>query len=335
MTSKLFITLTRRQVTEDLARRLVEIGVSGVRLIAKGYRPAEYRKDYDILTEVGRSLREDFDVMVDLPGGKPRISASVEDFDVERGQRLMLQPEIDLHDSSTGVVAIGTVGLMPFLTSLQPGHRILVSDGSIEMRVVSVDQNYVLVEVVSEEGVVTASRSINLPDSRVRYASRGDDDGTLVAFERDHPVTVAVSMVASAADVARVRQMLPCARVVAKVESQMGLDHLDEIAAEADELLIARGDLSIELPLEQIGVAAEAITTAAYAHGRDHVVAAGFLESLQRADRPSIAEVSDLWHFHSRGTRRFLLSGTICVTNPAKVARCARGLLDAFDRTVE
>lgn len=329
--SKLLITVTRHQVTEDLTRRLAQAGISGVRLIAKGYKPAEYRRDYDTLTAVGRQVRADFRVIVDLPGGKPRISSTIDNFDVERGERLVLQPEQDLHEAPDGVKAIGTVGLMPFVTDLEPGHRILVSDGSIEMRVVTVDEHYVLVEVESDAGTVTASRSINLPDSRVRYMSRGDDDGTLVAFERNSPLIVAVSMVASPTDVSRVRQMLPNAHVIAKIESQLGLENLDAIAQQADELLIARGDLSVELPLEHIGQAADRIAEVAATNGRDHIVAAGFLESLERKERPTTAEVSDLWHFHRRGTRSFLLSGTVCVTNPLEVARWARSLLDAFD----
>ena len=308
--SKLLITLTRRQVTEDLTRRLAESGASGVRLIAKGYKPAEYRKDYDMLQRVGGEEREGFEIIVDLPGGKPRISSLVDDFVVDRGMRLALQPEDDLHQAPDGVRSVGTVGLMPFVTNLRKGHRVMVSDGSIEMRVVGVDQDYVLVEVETEVGTVTASRSINLPDSHVRYMSRGDDDGTLVAFDRNSHLTVAVSMVTAATDVSRIRQMLPNARVIAKIESQRGLENLDEIADQADELLIARGDLSIELPIASIGAATETIANTARDNDCEHLVAAGFLESLEHRARPSTAEVCDMWHFHRMGTRRFLLSGT-------------------------
>jgi pyruvate kinase len=333
--SSLLITLTRSQVTEELARRLAQAGVSGVCLIAKGYKPAEYLKDYETLKRVGVQLHEEFEVIVDLPGGKPRIGSTVEDFVVERGERLMLQPDQALHPASPGVSSVGTVGLMPFVTSLRPGHRVLVSDGSIELRVIDIGRDYVLVEVETDLGTVAASRSINLPDSRVRYMSRGDDDGTLVAFERDCELDVAVSMVAGALDVSRVRQMLPNARVIAKIETQFGLDNLEKIAEQADELLIARGDLSIELPVERIGLAADAIMDAAKAHGCSYIVAAGFLESLERRDRPTTAEVSDLWHFHRLGTRRFLLSGAVCVTNPLEVTRWARRLLDTFDKVAE
>jgi pyruvate kinase len=331
--SRVLITLTRRQASAELAERLVEAGASGVRLIAKGYRPAEYRADYDALVHGAQSSDEPFRVIVDLPGGKPRISAFTDDFEVERGQRVALHPESDLVPDGGAVRRVATVGLMPFLTLLEPGHRVLVADGSIEMRVIQVDAaNYVLVEVMNDGGVITASRSINLPDSKARYSSRGDDDGTLVAFGRDERVEVAVSMASAPNDVERIRRMLPSAYVVAKIETYAGIANLNALARAADELLIARGDLSIELPLPSLGSSTQQIVDACQRAEKPYMLAAGMLDSVQRTDRPSIAEVSELWHFHRSGVRQFLLSGTVCVTNPIEATRWARTLLDSYDR---
>jgi pyruvate kinase len=329
--SKLLLTLTKRQATPDLVRRLVDNGISGVRLIAKGYRPAEYRANYDDLMAAGSECTEEFRVIVDLPGGKPRVSSRADDFRVERGDYLLLRSEADDLAQTGDARVVATVGLMPFVTGLKIGDRVLVSDGAIQMQIVQIDGDGVLVRVLNSEGMITASRSINLPDSGLRYSSRGDDDGVLVAFEKESTVEVAVSMVASERDVMRVHTLLPSARVLAKVESRAGLENISAIAEAADEVIIARADLSIEMPLGELGSATETILAAAEASGKPCVLGAGFLETLQRAERPSIAEVSDVWHYHRRGVRQFLLSGTLCVTNPLEAAHYANHLLRHFD----
>jgi|GEM_PF-7087042 len=331
--SRLLITMTRRQATATLVTRLAEEGCAGIRLIAKGYKPAEYRDNFEELEQAARQIREEFRIIVDLPGGKPRISSYTDDFPVERGDQLLLRFDdggLCEHDGSTSV---GTVGLASFITDLHPGHRVLICDGELELRVEQKDEQGFWVEVISEAGMITASRSINLPDSEVLYRSRGDDDGVLVSFEPDSKVEVAVSMAAKATDVERVRAMLPCARVLAKVESQVGLDNLTEIAEHADELVIARGDLSIEVGPRDLMAATERIVDHGRRQGKEVMLAAGMLVSLERGEKPSIAEVSDLWHFHRLGVRQFLLSGTICISQPLEAVRWGRKLLSAWDGT--
>lgn len=331
--SRLLITMTRRQATAALVRRLAEEGCAGVRLIAKGYKPAEYRDNFEELGEAARMVREDFRIIVDLPGGKPRISNYAHDFPVERGDQLLLRFDDGGLCEKSGNTSVGTVGLASFITDLHPGHRVLVCDGELELRVEQKDEDGFWVEVISEAGTITASRSINLPDSDVLYRSRGDDDGVLVSFEPDSEVEVAVSMAAKATDVERVRAMLPDARVLAKVESQMGLDNLVEITERADELLIARGDLSIEVGPRDLMAATQQIITCGCEHGKEVILAAGLLVSLERAEKPSIAEISDLWHFHRMGVRQFLLSGTVCISQPLEAVRWGRKLLAAWDET--
>ena len=329
--SQLLITMTKRQATAALVRRLAQEGCAGIRLIAKGYKPAEYRDNFEELEHAAREIREDFRIIVDLPGGKPRISNYAHDFPVERGDQLLLRFDDGGLAEENGSTSVGTVGLVSFVTDLDPGHRVLVCDGEVEMRVESRDENGFWAEVISEAGVITASRSINLPDSDVLYRSRGDDDGVLVAFEPGSKIDVAVSMAAKAADVGRVRAMLPNAHVLAKVESQVGLDNLEEIAERADELLIARGDLSIEVGARGLPFATERIIAAARAQGKAFILAAGLLASLERAEKPSIAEITDLWHYHQAGVRQFLLSGTVCISQPVEAIEWGRKLLDDWD----
>lgn len=330
MESVVLTTLVRPHATPALVERLVRSGASGVRLIAKGFSPAEYRERYEALLVAGAAASPDFRVIVDLPGGKPRISSMIEDFEVERGTLLLLHDDGDA-PTRDHRRPLATVGLMRFAGDLAIGDRVFVADGTVEMKIVSLGKRTVTVEVQSERSVITASRSINLPDSGVRYPSHGNDDRVLTAFDAEQAVEVAVSMTASPEDVERVRRVLPRARVIAKIESAAGLLCLEEIAGVADELLIARGDLSLELPLAELGIAAQQIAAMAEALGRPCVLAAGFLDTLQRADRPSVAEVSDLWHQHQAGIGTFMLSGTVCVTRPLEVTRWACALLGSFD----
>jgi pyruvate kinase len=330
--SELLVTVSKRQATPQHIVRLAETGATGIRLIAKGYRPAEYRQDYDALLAAGNAIHPGFRVIVDLPGGKPRISSTADDVDVERGMRLLLQQEPGQPAAGSDIPVIEIVGMGPFITDLHSGHRILVSDGSIDLHVVSIDADGILVEVMTDSGRIAASRSINLPDSHVRYSSRGDDDGTLIAFSANDAPEVAVSMTGSARDVSRVRELVPKAKVIAKIESQAGLERLAEIAEVADGLMVARADLSIEVKLPLLGRTTDLIAAAAREAGCELIVASGLLTSIEHAEPPSIGDVSDLYHLHSSGVRRFLLSGNVSITNSIEVTRWARTLLEAFDR---
>ena len=139
-------------------------------------------------------------------------------------------------------------------------------------------------------------------------------------------------MAATPEAVNRVRNLLPNAKVHAKIESQPGVDNIQAIADAADGLIVARADLAIEVPLEQLGVATEAAAAAAGNLDREIIVASGLFESLERSEHPSIAETMDLWYQHRvLGVRQFLISGSASVSKPLEAASWARALLRAFD----
>src|SRR4051812_12662942 len=119
--STFLMTLTKRQATTSFVIRLALNEAAGVRLIAKGFRPVDYRAKYGELLDAGRSVRPDFRVIVDLPGGKPRIGNDVEDVEVKRGDLLLLASHTmapENPDDLDDVRVVDTIGLAPFVTML-------------------------------------------------------------------------------------------------------------------------------------------------------------------------------------------------------------------------
>lgn len=325
-----FVTLSST-AEPGVVDRLANAGAAGVRLVAKDLGAEELAALYDSLVLAGRSVRPSFDVIVDLPAAKPRVSRSVLPMTLEPGQRLAIGDGIHEADTGHGETCVATTGLARYAAQLRQGDRVLVADGAIHLVVRRLIGTVVAVEVVSAERPVEGGRSINLPDSGVRYDSRGDGEFALDFLrEREGPV-VAVSMASEAADVVRVRDALPSAHVIAKIESEQGVDQLDAIAEAADEIMVARGDMSLERPLEQIAALSSAVAARTQARQRTVMLATGIVDSLASRGQPTISEVTDLWWHHALGIRRFLISGSVAVDAPIRAVAWTRRLVQSFD----
>mgnify|MGYP001815612888 FL=1 len=196
---------------------------------------------------------------------------------------------------------------------LEPGATILMSDGLISLTVVDWDGEVARAEVV-EGGVLHDHKGVAFPGSIVNVPAVSEKDVADLAFGRTLDVDyVAASFVSSALDVRRVKNLVPGTPVIAKVESVVGYENLDDILAVADGTMVARGDLGVELSFESVPRAQKEILHRSNAKAKISITATEMLESMNHSTRPTRAEVSDVAAAVLDGSDAVMLSSETAV----------------------
>jgi pyruvate kinase len=234
-------------------------------------------------------------VLLDLGGPKLRTGALASGGPVTltRGQRLAITPEAVGSDATR--VHINYARLVD---DVQPGDPILLDDGNIELVAVETRGGDLVAEVIFG-GILGANRGVSLPQSWLQLPSLTDRDRLAIAAGVKAEVDFfALSFVREAGDVAEARATINgCGGdipIIAKIERRLAIEHLDEIMAETDGAMVARGDLGVELPPEDVPVQQRRIIASAALHKVPVITATQMLESMVQAPRPTRAEASDV-----------------------------------------
>ena len=198
---------------------------------------------------------------------------------------------------------------------VQVGDRVLLADGAAELRVTAIDGSDVATEIVNG-GLVRSRCGVNVPSERFGDGGLTDDDRAAVPRALDLRVDLlAQSFVRSAADVVALKALLPAdgPRVVAKIETRAALDDFDAICAAADGIMVARGDLGVDIPFEDVPSIQKDLVRRATAAGRFTIVATQMLESMIGAGRPTRAEASDVANAVLDGADAVMLSAETAI----------------------
>lgn len=235
-----------------------------------------------------------------------------------------------------------TVSTPDLAALLQVGDRVLLADGAAELRVTAISGSVVETEVV-HGGTVRSRSGVNIPSSRLGGHGLTDQDRAAIPLALElRADLIAQSFVRSADDVRSLRSMLPAdgPRVVAKIETGAAVDNFDEIAEVADGIMVARGDLGVDIPFEEVPLVQKALVRRATKAGRFSIVATQMLESMTAAPRPTRAEASDVANAVLDGADAVMLSaetaiGAFPVEALQAMARiCAKTETDGSDLTV-
>ncbi|MEP7361170.1 MAG: pyruvate kinase [Chloroflexota bacterium] len=246
------------------------------------------------------SARRSVAVMVDLPGPKLRLG------ELDGGELRLV--------SGTSFPLTG-VNAADLAAKLQVGDRVLMADGAVELKVTEVADGQVNTEVVNG-GLVRSRSGVNIPSERFGEGGLTDEDRAGVARALELRVDLlAQSFVRSATDVVDLKQLLPAdgPRVVAKIETRAALDDFDAIAAAADGIMVARGDLGVDIPFEDVPMIQKDLVRRATAAGRFTIVATQMLESMTAAARPTRAEASDVANAVIDGADAVMLSAETAI----------------------
>jgi pyruvate kinase len=312
--AKIVATLGPASNTEPVFRDLVRAGIDVVRLNFSHGTHDEKLALIQMIRKVSREERKPLCILGDLQGPKIRTSKLKDHQAVllKAGQRLTITPR----DVPGTASLVGTT-FKTLAENVEQGSHILLSDGLIELRVHEVIGADVVCEVING-GMLGENKGINLPGIPVRVPSLTDKDSQDLEFALKNGVdAIAVSFVRTAEDVRLVRNRVSAygseTWIIAKLEKPQAIEHLDSILQAADGIMVARGDLGVEVPPEKVPAIQKHIIRRASEYFKPVITATQMLESMVHHPEPTRAEASDVANAILDGTSAVMLSGETAV----------------------
>jgi len=306
--TKIVATLGPSSADSGTIEALIRAGANVFRLNMSHGTHDDHRRVYEYVRETAAQLGKPIAVLADLCGPKIRVGA------FENGR-------IDLHRGDVVTVTTravtGHADLIPsryraLAGDVAVGNRILLDDGKIELKVLAIEGDDISCEVIAGGGL-SDHKGMNLPGADISAPSLTEADRQDAAFALDLGVDfLALSFVRRAADIQALRDLVADAgsqvAVVAKIEKPEALANIDEILDITDAIMVARGDLGVELPPQSVPVAQDQLIDAARQHRKPVIVATQMLESMITHSRPTRAEVSDVATAVRHGADAVMLS---------------------------
>jgi pyruvate kinase len=311
--AKIVCTLGPAVASAERIRQLVDAGMDVARLNMSHGRHADHERVYALVREASDASGRAIGVFADLQGPKIRLATFADGpVTLEAGQAFTITTR-DVSGDATicGTTYAGLPG------DVESGDPILINDGQVRLRVVRVDGSDVVTEV-EVGGAVNDHKGINLPGVPVSVPALSDKDVDDLRFTLRLGVDfVALSFVRSASDVDDVREVMRqegvLVPVIAKIEKPQALDNIDAIIDAFDGIMVARGDLGVECPLEDVPVHQKILVDKARANAKPVIVATQMLESMITAPAPTRAEASDVANAVLDGADAVMLSGETSV----------------------
>ena len=301
--TKIVCTLGPATATAETIDSLMDAGLDVARINFSHGTHEQHTRTIALVRELGARRRRPIAILGDLQGPRIRIGDLATPRILEPGSDVVFCPE----DSATGSeMPVTYEGLAK---DVHDGDRILVDDGLIELVVLDVKAPRVTARVV-HGGEVKSHKGINLPGVNVSAPSITEKDRADAAFAVTQKLDyLALSFVRRAADIAELRALLPkSVLVIAKIEKDSALENIESILRASDGVMVARGDLGVELPFEEVPIAQKKIIKLANIIGRPVITATQMLESMIEHPRPTRAEASDVANAIIDGTDAVMLS---------------------------
>jgi pyruvate kinase len=307
--AKIICTIGPACNSEEAMRDLMRMGMDVARLNFSHGTHDDHAANIERLRRVATEENRTICILQDLQGPKIRTGRLIGHTPVaiKTGSHVTITPrEVD------GTPTLISTTFKTLASEMKPGARILLSDGLIELRLVSRRGNDIICEVING-GFLGEHQGINLPGAALSIPALTPKDRKDLDFGLKHAVDmVALSFVRSAADVQTVKRIIAkhgsSTPVIAKLEKPQALEHLEEIFEASDGVMVARGDLGVELPLEAVPGRQKQIIRAARRAGKPVVVATQMLESMIHTAVPTRAEVSDVANAVFEGADAVMLS---------------------------
>ncbi len=307
--TKIICTIGPASANERTVREMIKAGMDVARLNFSHGDHESHKKIVDMI----KAARDEFGsytaLLLDTKGPEIRIGTFKEPVLLENGARFRL-----VFDDIVGDETCVSVTYKELWRDIVSGTRILIDDGLVELRAEEVTKEYVDCTVVNG-GRVSNRKGINIPNVRISMPFLSERDKADIRFgvEQDFDF-IAASFVQCADDVMLIRdycESLGCydVRIIAKIENAAGVENIDEIIKVSDAIMVARGDMGVEIPMEDIPIVQKRLISKAYNAGKPAITATQMLESMTKNPRPTRAEITDVANAIYDGTSAIMLSG--------------------------
>jgi pyruvate kinase len=339
--TKIICTLGPAVDNEETLRKLMQKGMDIVRLNFSHGTHEEHKIRVDRFKKVRDELGLPIPLLLDTKGPEIRLG----DFEngevhLKDGERFTL-----VNDDILGDITKCSVSYKELYKDVKKGTRILINDGLVELEVINIKDKDIVCEVLNG-GVIGNHKGVNVPGVKVNLPSLTEKDIEDIKFAVENEFDfIAASFIRKASDVIDIKKVLESfdgqdIRVIAKIENREAIENVDEIIKVSDGIMVARGDLGVEIPVEEVPVVQKMLIEKCYKSGKPVITATQMLDSMIRNPRPTRAETSDIANAIYDGTSVIMLSGETAVgkypvetlETMAKIARKAEASIDYWDR---
>jgi pyruvate kinase len=330
--TKIVCTLGPATATPDRIRELIQAGMDVARLNFSHGDREDHKRVYDMIRHAADTEGHAVGILADLQGPKIRLgrfAGGPVEWRTGEEVRITVDDVSGTHDR----VSTTYKGLA---ADARPDDRLLVDDGKVGLRVVDVEGNDVVCRV-TEGGPVSDNKGLSLPGMNVSVPAMSEKDCADLAFALGLRVDIiALSFVRSPADIDQVHQIMDEANcrlpVIAKLEKPEAVDNLEAIVLAFDGIMVARGDLGVELPLEHVPLVQKRAVQIARENAKPVIVATQMLDSMITNSRPTRAEASDVANAVLDGADAVMLSGETSVGRyPIKSVRTMAQIIEAVE----
>ena len=308
--TKIVCTLGPASDKEEILRELVKSGLNVCRFNFSHGSHEEHKERMDLVKKVREELGQPVAILLDTKGPEIRTG----NFDepevlLEEGQKFTITMK-----DVVGNKEMCTVSYKGLVNDVVPGDTILIDDGLVGLKVEEINGDDIVC-IVENSGIVKNHKGVNVPGVKINLPALTEKDIKDIEFGISEGIDyIAASFVRKASDVLAIREVLEHnnathIQIISKIENQEGIDNIDSILQVSDGIMVARGDLGVEIPTPEIPIAQKMMIKKCNQLGKPVITATQMLDSMMRNPRPTRAEVTDVANAIYDGTDAIMLSG--------------------------
>ena len=328
--TKIIATIGPATSSKEILRELFAAGINVCRLNFSHGTHDDHLRSIQNIIELNQEMRTNVTILADLQGPKLRIGdLEGETVVLETGQMIDL-----VTDECLGTNKSLYINLTNFAKDVKPGNIVLIDDGRIKLQVLKTNKKNKVTAKVIHGGTVTSRKGVNLPDTMISQQSLTEKDLVDASFALDFNVDwIALSFVRSANDLIPLRDLCRSkkkfARIIAKIEKPDALENIDAIIDASNGIMIARGDLGVEVPFDRVPMLQKMIVKKCIEQAKPVIIATQMLESMISNFRPTRAEANDVANAVLDGADAVMLSAETAIGKyPVEVVKAMRKIID-------
>lgn len=334
--TKMVATIGPASESEEVLRALFEEGVNVARLNFSHGSHEEHKIKIDRIKKLRKEMDLPIGIMLDTKGPEIRLGEIEGEVLLEIGDKFILTREDLIGDKS-----IASISYKDLYKDLKVGDRILIDDGLVELLVKAIEGEDIITEV-ENSGTISSHKGVNVPGVDIKLPALTERDIEDIKFGIKEDVDfIAASFIRSREDVLAIRKVLEeekdyTTKIISKIESQKAVELIDEIIEVSDGIMVARGDLGVEIETEAVPIIQKKIIKKCNIAGKTVITATQMLDSMIRNPRPTRAETNDVANAVLDGTSAVMLSGeTASGKYPLKAVVTMRKICEYTESTVD
>jgi pyruvate kinase len=331
--TKIVATLGPASNSYEQIKELVQTGVNVCRLNFSHGKHEDLIKVIETIRTINQELDVHTAILGDLQGPKIRVGEMEPDTFLEDGQEYILTTEECVGNSEKAYISYQEIA-----KDVKPGESILMDDGKLQLEVVSTDYKSEVKLKVLHGGILSSKKGVNLPNTKISQPCLTEKDLVDLDFCLEHNLDwIGLSFVRSARDIIELKHIISsknkASRVVAKIEKPEALEELNDIIKITDAVMVARGDLGVEIPMQDVPILQKQIIHKCQENAKPVIIATQMMESMIENVAPTRAEVTDVANAVMDGADAVMLSGETSVgKHPVEVISAMGKIIDKIEK---